>query len=185
MVAACSPRMHEPTFRKALAKAGLNPYFLEMANIREQCSWVHDDAVMATDKARALVKAAVLRVAFHEALERRSVDMCPTHSSSAAASPALPRRSSSPTPATRCTWWSAADHLGGNLVRVDLTAPYLDSARDMLTERITRVLEHANIDVLLESQVRSVEGFVGNFKTTIRSKTESARRTMRPSTWAA
>ena len=65
-----------------------------------------------------------------------------------------------------------ADHLGGNLVRVDLTAPFLDSAREILTERITRVLEHPYIEVLLESQVRSVDGFVGNFKTTVRSKTE-------------
>jgi heterodisulfide reductase subunit A len=77
VVAACSPRMHEPTFRKTLQKAGLNPYFLEMANIREQCSWVHDDPVAATEKAAALTAAAVMRVAHHEALERRSVDMCP------------------------------------------------------------------------------------------------------------
>ena len=79
VVAACSPRMHEPTFRKALGKAGLNPYFLEMANIREQCSWVHDDPVEATEKAKALIRAAVMRVAHHEPLERRSVDMCPRH----------------------------------------------------------------------------------------------------------
>ena len=77
VVAACSPRMHEPTFRKALATAEINPYFLEMANIREQCSWVHDDPAVATDKARALALAAIRRVAFHEPLERRSVEMCP------------------------------------------------------------------------------------------------------------
>ncbi len=172
VVAACSPRMHEPTFRKALAKAGLNPYFLEMANIREQCSWVHDDAVMATDKARALVKAAVLRVAHHEALQRRSVDMCPNTliigGGIAGLSAALDLADSH----NKVYLVERADHLGGNLVRVDLTAPFLDSAREILTERITRVLEHAYIEVLLESQVRSVEGFVGNFKTTVRSKTE-------------
>ena len=59
VVAACSPRMHEQTFRRALETAGLNPYLLEMANIREQCSWVHDDAALATEKAQALVHAAV------------------------------------------------------------------------------------------------------------------------------
>ncbi len=69
--------MHEQTFRRALETAGLNPYLLEMANIREQCSWVHDDAAIATEKARALVHAAVSRVALHEPLERLSVDMCP------------------------------------------------------------------------------------------------------------
>ncbi len=77
VVAACSPRMHEPTFRRAAETAGLNPYLVEMANIREQCSWVHDDGVAATEKAEDLVRAAVLRVARHEPLERLSVDMCP------------------------------------------------------------------------------------------------------------
>ncbi len=69
--------MHEPTFRKALQRAGINPYFLEMANIREQCSWVHDDRQVATEKARALTLGAMRRVAAHQPLERRSVDMCP------------------------------------------------------------------------------------------------------------
>ena len=78
VVAACSPRMHEPTFRKALQTAGINPYFLEMANIREQCSWVHEDHRQATDKAMDLVRAAVRRVVWHEPLEKRYVDMCPT-----------------------------------------------------------------------------------------------------------
>ena len=78
VVAACSPRMHEPTFRKALQNAGINPYFLEMANIREQCSWVHDDPQVATEKARALDsrrRCAAWRCI--EPLERRSVEMCP------------------------------------------------------------------------------------------------------------
>jgi heterodisulfide reductase subunit A len=62
VVASCTPRMHEPTFRKAVEEAGLNPYLLEMANIREQCSWVHlHDKEAATDKARDLVKMAVAR----------------------------------------------------------------------------------------------------------------------------
>src|SRR5512142_1395532 len=77
VVAACSPRMHENTFRKALERGGINPYFLEMANIREQCSWIHEDARAATEKAAALARAAVYRVKFHEPLERRSVPMCP------------------------------------------------------------------------------------------------------------
>jgi len=62
VVAACSPIMHEPTFRSACQKAGLNPYLLEIANIREQCSWVTEDKQMATDKAKALLNAAVKRV---------------------------------------------------------------------------------------------------------------------------
>jgi heterodisulfide reductase subunit A len=68
VVASCTPRMHEPTFQRAVAGAGLNPYYFEMANIREQCSWVHDDPAVATEKAKALVEAAVMRVRYHQPL---------------------------------------------------------------------------------------------------------------------
>ncbi len=76
VVASCTPRMHEPTFQRAVAEAGLNPYFFEMANIREQCSWVHDDREEATQKAKALVGAAVSRVRHHQPL---SVNKVPIH----------------------------------------------------------------------------------------------------------
>jgi heterodisulfide reductase subunit A len=78
VVASCTPRMHEPTFQRALAEAGINPYFFEMANIREQCSWVHEDPEEATDKAKALVEAAVLRVRHHQALSANWVSIEPT-----------------------------------------------------------------------------------------------------------
>jgi len=71
VVASCSPRMHEPTFQRAIAAAGLNPYFFEMANIREHVSWVIDDREAATEKAKRLVRAAVARVALHAPLEER------------------------------------------------------------------------------------------------------------------
>ena len=172
VVAACSPRMHEPTFRKALQKADINPYFLEMANIREQCSWVHSDPPTATDKAKALTRAAVLRVAKHEPLERRSVDMCPNTLVIGGGISGMSAALDLADTGSKVYLVERDDHLGGNVARIDLTAPYLDSARDMMTERVTRVVEHPNIEVLLESQVENVEGFVGNFKTRIRSKTD-------------
>jgi len=172
VVAACSPRMHEPTFRKALQKAGVNPYFLEMANIREQCSWVHDEPVAATGKAKALTRAAVLRVAKHEPLERRSVDMCPNTLVMGGGISGMSGALDLADAGGKVYIVERDDHLGGNVARVDLTAPYLDSARDMLTERITRVVEHPNIEVLLESEVEAVEGFVGNFQARIRSKVD-------------
>src|SRR4030067_849882 len=73
VVASCSPRLHEPTFRRTLASADLNPYLFEMANIREQCAWVHQDKEKATEKARALVSAAVRRVFYHQPLEKKVV----------------------------------------------------------------------------------------------------------------
>jgi len=78
VVASCSPRLHEPTFRRALVSAGLNPYLFEMANIREHCAWVHEDKEKATEKAKALVSAAVRRVFYHIPLETREVPFNPS-----------------------------------------------------------------------------------------------------------
>jgi len=77
VVASCSPLMHEPTFRRACEEGGLNPFFFQMANIREQCSWVIEDPERATDKARGMVSAAVHRVGHHNPLAMREVEMTP------------------------------------------------------------------------------------------------------------
>jgi len=77
VVASCSPRLHEQTFRRTLTSVGLNPYLFEMANIREHCSWVHEDSEKATQKARALVNAAVRRVLHHVPLETKEVPVNP------------------------------------------------------------------------------------------------------------
>jgi heterodisulfide reductase subunit A len=77
VVASCSPLMHEPTFRRACLEGGLNPFFFQMANIREHCSWVIDDRQLATNKAKSMVAAAVRRVHYHDPLEMRQVKMTP------------------------------------------------------------------------------------------------------------
>lgn len=77
VVASCTPRMHEPTFQQAVAEAGLNPYCLQMTNIREHVSWISKDEKAATEKAKRLVHAAVARVAFHEPLESRTEEVTP------------------------------------------------------------------------------------------------------------
>jgi heterodisulfide reductase subunit A len=77
VVAACTPLMHEPTFRRACQEAGLNPFFFQMANIREHCAWVVTDKAQATAKAKAMVAAATSRVHYHQPLEMRSVAMTP------------------------------------------------------------------------------------------------------------
>jgi heterodisulfide reductase subunit A len=77
VIASCSPRLHELTFRRTVASAGLNPYLMEMANIREQVAWVSENKELATQKAKALVNAAIKRVAYHQPLETREVPMNP------------------------------------------------------------------------------------------------------------
>mgnify|MGYP001184915383 CR=1 FL=1 len=169
VVAACSPNMHERTFRSALRMAGLNQYLLEMANIREQCSWVHSDPVEATEKAKALVNAAIARVKLHEELENVSAQMCPNvlviGGGIAGMTAALELADAGNT----VYLVEKADHLGGNLARVDLTAPYLYSARDLLTERITRINNNKNIKVFLNSKVTSLTGYIGNFRAVIQN----------------
>jgi heterodisulfide reductase subunit A2 len=169
VVAACSPRMHEPTFRKALETAGINPYFVEMANIREQCSWVHDDPTEATHKARALALAAVKRVAFHEPLERRSVEMNSNVLVIGGGIVGMTTALELAGGGSRVYLVERQDHLGGNIARVDLTAPHMDSARDMLTALVTRVTTSPRIEVLVNSEVTDLTGFVGNFTATVQS----------------
>ncbi|MBN1336793.1 MAG: CoB--CoM heterodisulfide reductase iron-sulfur subunit A family protein [Deltaproteobacteria bacterium] len=170
VVAACSPRMHERTFRNALQVAGLNPYFFEMANIREHCSWVHEDHVAATEKAKALVRGAVFRVARHEALERKTVDMCPEVLVLGGGVSGLTAALDIAEAGYRVRLVERQGALGGNLARIDLTAPYLNAARDLLTERITRVTENERIDVLLHSRLVNLEGFIGNYRATVETR---------------
>ena len=167
VVAACSPRMHEPTFRKAIERAGLNPYFLEMANVREQCSWVHSDREAATEKARALALGAIRRVAFHQPLEQRSVDMCPNVLVIGGGVAGLTAALELADGGSKVYVVEREAELGGNVARFDLMSPYLDSAKDMMTTLITRTNEHPLIEVLLNSEVKSLEGFVGNFVTAV------------------
>jgi heterodisulfide reductase subunit A len=169
VVAACSPNMHERTFRNALRSAGLNQYLFEMANIREQCSWVHTDPVEATEKAKALVYAAVCRVELHESLESMSVDMCPNVLVIGGGIAGMTAALEMADAGNQVYLVEKDNHLGGNLARVDLTAPYLYSARDLITERITRIRDSKKVDVYLESKVTELTGFIGNFKATIQS----------------
>lgn len=169
VIAACSPRMHEKTFRGACKRGGLNPYLCEMANIREQCSWVHSDRLAATEKAKALTSAAVRRVRHHEPLESLTAEMCPSTLVIGGGIAGLTAALELADAAHDVYLVEKTDHLGGNLARVDLTAPHLDSARDLLTERITRVIDNPRIKLMLSSELRNLMGYVGNFVATIRT----------------
>ena len=163
VVAACSPRMHENTFRGAVERGGVNAYMLEMANIREQCSWIHDDSAEATAKAKDLARGAIQRVKYHEELDKRSVPMCPATLVLGGGIAGLTAALELADAGQQVYLVERDDHLGGNVARLDLTAPYLDSARDMLKDRITRVTRHRHIRVLLQSELLELKGFIGNF----------------------
>jgi heterodisulfide reductase subunit A len=170
VVAACSPRMHEATFRKALERGGINPYFVEMANIREQCSWIHEDAAAATEKAKALVRAAVNRVKFHEPLEKRSVPMCPATLVLGGGVTGLTAAIELADAGQQVILVERGPRLGGNLARVDLTAPHLDSAREILDALVARASRHPNVRILLGSELVELKGYIGNYKPKVKTR---------------
>ena len=167
VVAACSPRIHELTFRKALQNAGLNPYMFEMANIREQVSWVHTDKEEATKKAVSLVAGAINRINYHESLEKRSVEI---NSATLIIGGGIAGISASLELANagkKVYLVEKSDKLGGVAVALDLTFPYLDSASQTIDPLIKSVWKNKNISVFLNSEVEDIFGYIGNFNAVI------------------
>ncbi|HHS97977.1 MAG TPA: CoB--CoM heterodisulfide reductase iron-sulfur subunit A family protein [Chloroflexi bacterium] len=167
VVASCSPRMHEPTFRAASQEGGVNPYQFEMANIREQCSWVHHDRDEATAKAKALVVAAVAKAARLEPLEDREVGVTPgavVIGGGVAGMVAALDVAEAGFPAYIV---EKSDHLGGHVADLNRTFPDLEPVAEWLPGLIERVQSHPNITVFLNAQVARVEGYVGNFEVTV------------------
>ena len=168
VVASCSPRMHEITFRKAVAEAGLNPYVFAMANIREHDSWVHKDG--ATEKAKALIHAAVQRASLLEALERREVPVTPTvlvvGGGIAGIQAALNIADSN----HKVYLVEREPSIGGRMIQLDKTFPTLDCSSCILTPKMASVGSHPNIELMTYSEVEEVSGYIGNFKVKVKKK---------------
>jgi heterodisulfide reductase subunit A2 len=171
VVAACSPVLHEPTFRGVCQRAGLNPYLFEMASIREQVSWVTTDKKLATQKAKALVSASVRRVAYQEALDPIVVKIHPdvlvVGGGVAGISAALGIAESGN---SRVYLVEREPSIGGHMAQFDKTFPTLDCAACILAPKMTDTGQNPNITLLTCSEVEKVEGSVGNFTVTIRKK---------------
>ncbi|HEX7573493.1 MAG TPA: NAD(P)-binding protein [Bacteroidota bacterium] len=170
VVAACSPLMHELTFRMALESAGLNRYLLQIANIREHCAWVHDDREQATKKASALVNAAVRRVALHKPLEitRKPVNKATliVGAGIAGIQAALEIANAG----YHVYLVEREPTIGGRMGQFDKTFPTLDCAACILTPKMVSVGHRKDITLLTYSEVESVSGYIGNFKIRIRKK---------------
>lgn len=167
VVAACSPRIHEPTFRKALEQAGLNPYLFQMANIREQDSWVHIDKEYATLKALSLVQAAVNRVRYHEPLDKRFVKVNPATLIIGGGISGITAALEIADAGKQVYLVEKSDSLGGMAAKIDLAYPEMQSVDQLLQPKINRIHSHKNIDVLLNTQLNDISGYVGNFQTEI------------------
>jgi heterodisulfide reductase subunit A len=168
VVAACSPRMHEPTFRGAAQQAGLNPYLVEMANIRELDSWIVKDREQATAKAKRLVSAAVARVAYQEALEPRVESVTKAALIVGGGIAGMVAALDVADAGFPVYLVEKSDHLGGRVLELNRTFPTLESVAELLEPLVERVTSHPNITVCLNAQVTGVEGYVGNFTVEVR-----------------
>ncbi len=170
VVASCSPLMHEPTFRRVCEQAGLNRYLFQMANIREQCSWVTEDGGEATEKAKALIRAAVRRVFYHEPLEIREV---PVNSNTLVVGGGIAGIQAALEIANshhKVYLVEREPSIGGHMVQLDKTFPTLDCSACILTPKMSEVGPHPYIELLTYSEVEEVSGYIGNFKVKIRKK---------------
>ncbi len=170
VVAACSPHMHEKTFRGACQRAGLNPFLFEMANIRELDSWATTDKAAATQKAKALVKGAVERVVHHQPLEPVVVEINPNVLVVGGGIAGITSALELANAGYHVYLVEREPSIGGHMAQWDKTFPTLDCAACILTPRMVEVGQHENITLLTYSEVEKVEGYLGNYTVTVRKK---------------
>ena len=170
VVAACSPHLHEATFRNTCQRAGLNPYLFEMVSVREQVSWVTADHALATQKAKGLVAGAVRRVVYHQPLQPITVDIDPhvlVVGGGIAGIQAALEIADSGHPVYLV---ERQPTIGGHMAQFDKTFPTLDCSACILTPKMFAVGQHPNITLMTWSEVEKVEGFVGNFTVQVRKR---------------
>lgn len=170
IVAACSPRLHEPTFRVTCISEGLNPFFFEMANIREQCSWVWEDKVMNTEKSKDIVRAAVARSNLLEPIEEKEVDVVPETLVIGGGITGMYAALDIANAGYKVHLVERLPSIGGHMLQFDKTFPTLDCAACILTPRMVDVGKHPNINLLSYSEVEEVGGSIGNFTVKVRKK---------------
>lgn len=170
VVGSCSPRMHEATFRKAAASMGLNPYMVEIANIREQCSWIHKDKEEATEKALILVRTAIAKVKLNTPLtegESPVIKRALVIGGGIAGMQAALDIAEAGYPVDIV---EKNPTIGGRMAQLDKTFPTLDCSSCIVTPKMVDCAQNENIDILSYSEVEDVKGFVGNFTVTIKRK---------------
>ncbi|MDD2276189.1 MAG: CoB--CoM heterodisulfide reductase iron-sulfur subunit A family protein [Smithellaceae bacterium] len=170
IVTACSPLMHEQTFRKVLAASGLNQYLLTIVNIREQVSWVTHDLDEGTAKAKALLNGAVSRSRLLMPLTSRVIDVNPDVMVLGGGIAGIQAALELANTGRKVYLVEKNSTIGGHMAQFDKTFPTLDCSACILTPKMDSVLQHKNIQLMTSCEVSEVKGFVGNFDITIRQK---------------
>ncbi len=170
VVCSCSPRMHEATFRKTAAAAGLNPYMVEIANIREQCSWVHKDMLTGTQKAIVLTKAAIAKVNLNSPLTPGESPVTKRALVIGGGIAGIQTALDIADAGFPVDIVEAKPTIGGKMAQLDKTFPTLDCAACILTPKMVDAAQNDKIRIYSYSEVEEVNGFVGNFDVKIRRK---------------
>lgn len=173
VVGSCSPRMHEPTFRKTCAEAGLNPFLCEIANLREHCSWVHEKGDATTDKAIDLVKMLVEKVKRNKPLQEIKVPITKKALVIGGGIAGIQASLDIANTGHQVILIEKDPSIGGHMSQLSETFPTLDCSQCILTPRMVEVAQHPNITLYTYAELESLEGFIGNFTAKIRLKAKS------------
>jgi len=173
VIASCSPRLHEPTFQRCIGDAGLNPYMVEMANLREHCSWVHEKTPETTEKAIELVRMAVAKVAKNEPLYRKDIALGKRALVIGGGIAGIQAALDIADAGYPVVLVERTPSIGGHMAQYDKTFPTLDCAACILTPKMVDCASHPLIDIWSYSEVEEVGGFVGNFEVKIRKRAKS------------
>jgi heterodisulfide reductase subunit A2 len=170
IVAACSPLMHEKTFRKVIENAGLNQYLLTIVNVREQTSWVTPDIEVGTAKGKALINGAVYRSRLLNPLVSRVIDVNPDVVVVGGGIAGIQAALELADVGKKVYLVEKSPTIGGHMAQFDKTFPTLDCSACILTPKMDAVLQHKNIEMLTYCEVTEVKGYVGNFDITVKQK---------------
>ncbi len=170
VVASCSPRLHEKTFQGACQRAGLNPYFFQMASVREQVSWVTQDEDEATRKAKTLAAGAINRVNYHERLNAREVSVHPDIMVVGGGIAGMQAALDIGNAGHKVYLIETSSTIGGHMLQFDKTFPTLDCAACIGTPKMVEVAQNSNIELFSYSEVKEVAGYVGNYTVKIHRK---------------
>jgi heterodisulfide reductase subunit A len=175
VVSACSPQLHEPTFRNAVQQAGLNPFLCEMANIREQCSWVHPNRAEGTAKASLIMASAVQKVARSRPLNASQVPVTKRALVIGGGVAGIRTALDIANAGHEVVLVEKQPSIGGNMARLSETFPTLDCSQCILTPLMVEVSRHPRIELITYAEVEEVSGYVGNFRVRIRRKPSFVR----------
>ncbi len=173
IIAACSPNLHESTFRAAAQEAGLNPWQCEIANIREQCSWVHDDRKKATEKAIRIISTMVEKTRLNESLEPIPVEITKKALVIGGGIAGIQAALDIADSGHKVILVEKESSIGGHMAQLSETFPTLDCSQCILTPKMVAVSKHPNVELMTYSEVEEVSGYVGNFNVRIRRKAPS------------